>query len=129
MGPSAVQHSASPSGRVCVVTVRGELDLALAGPLREALVAACLGPARLVVVDLRDAPFLDSTAFGVLVSASRRLAGTGRELLVANVAPAPERALRLLGLTSCVVAWDRDGLPLSRPEGQPTRGSVATSIQ
>jgi anti-sigma B factor antagonist len=110
---STVVQRASPSGRVAVLTVRGELDLATSGQLRQALLTACQGSARLVVVDLREAPFLDSTAFGVLVSASRRLDALGRSLLVANVAPAPAKALRVLGLARYFGAWDVRGVSLS----------------
>ena len=58
-----------------LVAVAGELDIATADPLRDALAQAVADGARRLVVDLRDVGFLDSVAVAVLVHASRRVDG------------------------------------------------------
>lgn len=84
------------SGEVPVVTVKGEIDVATAPALRERLVAHDADPAPVVVVDLTDVTFIDSTALGVLVGAYRRLGDAGSVLrLVVTEA----RILKVLEIT------------------------------
>ena len=77
-----VQFSiATRAGRdgTIVVAVTGELDLYRAPTLTEALDAAS---GTVVVVDLQDVTFLDSTTLGVLIKQHRRLREAGAELIV-----------------------------------------------
>jgi anti-anti-sigma factor len=90
----------SPGGVVVVVSPAGELDLATAPALREALLEACLGTERLVVVDLRLVTFADSSAMAVLVAAFNRVADEGRSFLMVNAHGRALKVLRLTGLTS-----------------------------
>ena len=53
--------------------VRGELDLYTAPQLHAALDEATDGGARHLAVDLAEVAFIDSTALGVLIGASKRL--------------------------------------------------------
>jgi anti-sigma B factor antagonist len=91
-----VQHS--PTGRVAVLILHGELDLLHAHDLRRAL--HHLAGARLVVVDLAAVTYLDSTILGVLVGCLRRAAESGGGLVVINASGIPERVLRITGLGS-----------------------------
>lgn len=88
----------SISTNVAVVTPLGELDLATAEELREALEDACEG-SRLVLVDFAGVTFLDSTTIGVLVGASKRCAEAGREFQVINAWGISHKVLRLTGLS------------------------------
>ncbi|MCU1586863.1 MAG: anti-sigma-factor antagonist [Frankiales bacterium] len=88
----------SISTNVAVVTPLGELDLAAADELREALEEACNG-SRLVLVDLAGVTFLDSTTIGVLVGASKRCTEAGKEFQVINAWGICLKVLRLTGLT------------------------------
>lgn len=56
-----------------VVTLAGELDLYNAEEVRGALLDACAGKPSLLVVDLEEVRFIDSTALGVLIEARSRL--------------------------------------------------------
>lgn len=56
-----------------VVTLAGELDLYNAEEVRGALLDACAADPSLLVVDLEDVRFIDSTALGVLIEARSRL--------------------------------------------------------
>ncbi len=75
-----------------VVGVAGEIDNYTAPQLKDELVAVFDGGARLVVVDLSDTTFLDSSALGALVGVVKRQQGTGAELRVA----CPSERLRRL---------------------------------
>src|SRR4051794_41985690 len=63
--------------RRCVVTVTGEVDVETAPRLRSALLSTADQPALMVVVDLRDVTFLDSTGLGVLVAGLKRARENG----------------------------------------------------
>jgi anti-sigma B factor antagonist len=80
---------------VQVVSVDGELDLHTASQLEEAL-ASTDCPS--VVLDLTDAPFMDSTALAVIVDAAKRMSGQDRKLRVAAGNPAVSRVLQITGL-------------------------------
>ena len=80
---------------VQVVSVDGELDLHTASQLEEALAST---DCPRVVLDLTDAPFMDSTALAVIVDAAKRMSGQDRKLEVAAGNPAVSRVLQITGL-------------------------------
>jgi anti-sigma B factor antagonist len=57
-----------------VVSLAGELDLYNAEEVRSALLEACAGEPDVLVVDLGEVTFIDSTALGVLIEAHSRMA-------------------------------------------------------
>jgi anti-sigma B factor antagonist len=83
---------------VVVVTVVGELDMATAPRLRQALVEATGHGARGVVVDLGAVDFLDSTGLGVLLGAVKRIRGVGGDLVLARAAPQVARVFEVTRL-------------------------------
>lgn len=87
----------SPAGRVGLLTPSGELDVAVAAELRTALREAVASDVAVVVLDLRDVDFLDSTVLGVVVEAHRSLAGE-RRLRVVGARGLALRTLQLTGL-------------------------------
>ena len=56
-----------------VVSLAGELDLYNAEEVRSALLDACASEPEVLVVDLADVRFIDSTALGVLIEARSRM--------------------------------------------------------
>ena len=80
-----------------VVSLAGELDLYNAEEVRGALLDACSGEPEVLVVDLEQVRFIDSTALGVLIEARSRLGDRGGFRLAA---PGLEtrRALEVSGL-------------------------------
>jgi anti-anti-sigma factor len=80
---------------VQVVSVEGELDLHTSSQLEEALEST---DSPKVVLDLTDAPFIDSTALGVIVDVSKRMERQNRMLLVVAGNPTVARVLELTGL-------------------------------
>ena len=83
-------------GRATVIAVGGELDLASAPALESELEAAAQSDAALLVLDLRELEFMDSTGLSVIVKAHQRLSEEGRTL---SVVRGPQQVQRLLDLT------------------------------
>jgi len=88
-----------------VVSLAGELDLYNAEDVRAALLEACADEPAVLVVDLADVTFIDSTALGVLIEARSRLADRSGFRLAA---PGLEtrRALEISGLDKHFSVFD-----------------------
>lgn len=80
-----------------VVSLGGELDLYNAEEVRSTLLDACAGEPSLLVVDLEDVRFIDSTALGVLIEARSRL-DDGNGFRLAAPGLETRRALEVSGL-------------------------------
>lgn len=76
--------------------MRGELDLATADVVREALREALADAREEVVVDLTELTFIDSTGIGILIAAVTEDNGALR--FIPSEAPAVSRVLRLTGV-------------------------------
>jgi anti-sigma B factor antagonist len=85
-------------GDVAIVTVRGELDLALCIKLAPDLNAAVRSSARAVVIDIQDVSLVDSSGLALLLNAFRRLDHDGRQLAIACPMGSPRRAFELTAL-------------------------------
>ena len=85
-------------GPAQILAVSGELDLAAAASLEEELDGALTGGAEVIVVDLRDLDFIDSTGLSVLVRAHQRAQEGGLELGLINPGAQVDRLLSLTGL-------------------------------
>ena len=86
------------NGAAAVVAVSGELDLA-SGPELEAELDQLTGPdIQLVVIDLRQLDFMDSTGLSILVRAHQRLAGEGCEMGLVKGSQQVQRLLDLTGV-------------------------------
>ena len=84
---------------IAVFTVRGDLDLASAPALLEALLPVLERDSGPVVIDLSTVPFMDSTGVHVLVTALRRLGPQNRRLAIAcRDGGQVHRILALVGL-------------------------------
>jgi anti-sigma B factor antagonist len=81
-----------------VLSVHGEVDVATAPALREAIIRAVDGRPARVVIDLADVSFMDSSALGVLVSGYKYAQGAGIPLLLSSPGPAVYRLLRTSGM-------------------------------
>jgi anti-sigma B factor antagonist len=82
-----------------VVDVTGDLDMASAPALRQAILQLLSTGARLIAVDLTAADFVDSTGLGILVAALKRVRTHDGELVV--ICPDP-RLRRIFELTELV---------------------------
>ena len=80
---------------VQVVSVDGELDLHTSSQLEEALAST---DSSHVVLDLTEAPFMDSTALAVIVDVAKRMSRQDRKLLVGAGNPAVSRVPEVRGI-------------------------------
>ena len=81
----------SESNGATVIYVRGEIDMATAGRLRDAI-EPHLGPAQMMILDLSGVVFMDSQCLHVLLQARGTLTADGGSLVLRN----PSRAARNL---------------------------------
>jgi anti-sigma B factor antagonist len=88
-----------------VVAVTGEIDIYTAPQLEQELLTLIRAGAAHVVVDLSDAPFMDSNGLSVLLAAARYL---GRErFAVAGVGIESRRVIEITGADRVLVIVDR----------------------
>jgi len=83
-------------GRAAVIAVSGELDLASSPALQEELDRLASSDTELLIIDLRELDFMDSTGLSVLVRAHQRAEEHGRHLAMVK---GPQQVQRLLSLT------------------------------
>lgn len=102
------------------VRVSGELDIAVAAELEAALDEA-LGFARLVLVNLRELSFMDSSGLHVILGASTRARATGAHVLLTGASKQVEALLELTGT--------RDHLEVLRPGEEIERARPDRSHQ
>lgn len=94
-----------------LIYVQGELDLATAERLRDA-VEPHMGPDQTIVLDLSGVEFMDSACIAVLVQARGRLTGDGGSLVLRNPSPVAHRILTLTGI-EFILAEDAEDNPQS----------------
>jgi anti-anti-sigma factor len=83
---------------VAIVTVSGELDLALCVKLTPELNDALRSPVRAIVIDLEAVSLVDSSGLALLLNTFRRLDQAGRQLAIACPLGPPRRAFVLTAL-------------------------------
>jgi len=90
--------TASEQTALPVLRVRGEIDVASAPEFHARLSdLAGRGP-EVIMVDLSEVSFIDSTGLGVLVGAEKELRQDGRELRLVVTRPQIMRLFQLTGL-------------------------------
>jgi len=96
----------SPHGRWTVVAITGELELATAPRLRQAVVSL-VGEGQVdIVLDLSGVDFLDSVGLGVIVSALKRVRGRDGRLVVAGAVPRVRALFELTRLDEIIDLHD-----------------------
>ncbi|MGH2954721.1 MAG: STAS domain-containing protein [Solirubrobacterales bacterium] len=89
-----------PDGGGTAIVLNGELDLASAPQLDNALSAA-IDAGGEIVVDFQRCTFIDSTGISTIVRAGRRLVEQGgRRLAVTRLHSQPQKVFRIAGLLS-----------------------------
>jgi anti-sigma B factor antagonist len=83
---------------VAVLAASGEIDVATAPELHDRLGKLLQGSPELLVVDLADVSFIDSTGLGVLVGAVRDVRAGGGDLRLVVTQPQIIRLLEITGL-------------------------------
>jgi anti-sigma B factor antagonist len=88
----------APDGGALVASLQGELDMAAAPSLRDALDTALKQDPESLVVDLSELKFLDSCGLGELVRARNRLPAT-KDMVVRRARPNVRKVFMISGLT------------------------------
>jgi anti-anti-sigma factor len=81
-----------------LLSVAGELDLASSPTLEQELERVLADGPGLVIIDLRELEFIDSTGLSVLIRAHNRAQETGHRLGVVNGSRQVRRLLSLTGV-------------------------------
>jgi anti-sigma B factor antagonist len=81
-----------------LIAVSGELDLASAPELESELEKVRPEEIKLVIIDLRELEFMDSTGLSTIVRAHQRLSDQGCELTLVKGPPQVQRLLDLTGV-------------------------------
>lgn len=87
-----------PDGGTAVIALVGELDVAGAPRVRQAVVDVLDADIERVVVDLSGLSFIDSTGLGVLVGAYKRARAVGADFAVARPSTAVARVFQIAGI-------------------------------
>ena len=94
-----------------IIYVQGEIDIATAGRLRDAI-EPHMGPQQTIIMDLSGVEFMDSSCIRVLVQARGSLTADGGSLLLRNPSGIAHRILTLTGV-EFILAEDADEHPHS----------------
>lgn len=104
------------TGDAVVVAVKGELDLASSPSLSEELQRAREAGAALVILDLRELVFMDSTGLSVVVRAHQNAVESGRRFAVVRGGKQVQRLLSLTGVGDRLTVVDEPDELLRVPD-------------
>lgn len=128
--PLHIVITSCPSSVAARVAVAGEVDLATAPALREALLDALHSYSPAVLdLDLAAVTFLDCAGIGALVAVHDAAVDAGCQLRVSNLQPIVHRVFDLTGLLDLFTA--ATGEPESRPAGAeypPEHGPIPATV-
>jgi anti-sigma B factor antagonist len=90
-------HMESIAGGICL-SLAGELDIATADSVKAALERSRPEPPGILVIDLRDLAFMDSTGLQVMLQAARRADDDGSSLILVRGPRTVQRVFELAQL-------------------------------
>ena len=93
-------------GSAWILAVSGELDLRTSPELEQRLRRVWSTGAELVILDLRQIEFMDSTGLRVLLGAHQRAQERGRRFALVRGADQVERVLKLTGVRDLLTVVD-----------------------
>jgi anti-sigma B factor antagonist len=103
--PSHFRLEVRSQGKATIIAVSGELDLASSPALQEELDRA--SDSDMMIIDLRELDFMDSTGLSVLVRAHQRAEEQGRRLAMVKGPQQVQRLLSLTGVADRLTVVDR----------------------
>jgi anti-anti-sigma factor len=90
--------------RACVITVSGELDIEHAPRLASLAQAAMTSPSwDILIIDLTEVPFLDSTGLGALLDLHEAVIRAGRTVRLRGVQKQVRKVIEITGLTQALL--------------------------
>ena len=97
----------APAEGVVVLDLAGELDLAVSSRLRTLVDDATAERPQIVVADLTEVGFMDSTVLREMLRAHREVSGLGGRFVVAGAQPTVRRLFELTGTAEMFRLVDR----------------------
>lgn len=108
---SQLEVHSEREGDLAIVSFRGEFDYAEMGVAQDEICAAEAQDPTILVLDLTELEFMDSSAVRVILQADSRAREQGRRLAVVTGTGPPHRVLSILGLTDRLdVVTSRDAV-------------------
>jgi anti-anti-sigma factor len=101
-----LERAAAPAHGVAVLDLAGELDLAVSARLRALVDDVTAEHPQLVVADLTEVGFMDSTVLREMLRAHREVGGHGGRFVVAGAQPTVRRLFELTGTAALFVLAD-----------------------
>lgn len=95
---SRLEYETHDSDGMICVALSGELDLSSAPEVEDALQELESGEPPVLVLDLRELAFMDSTGLRVMVSADARARESSRRLVIVRGPESVHRVFRITGL-------------------------------
>jgi anti-sigma B factor antagonist len=93
-----LEHDAIDAGHL--IAISGELDIAATPELSTVMLMAARAPGSLVVLDLAEVEFVDSSALGTLLKAGGEIESAGKRLRVVCAGGPVRRLLEMTNLTN-----------------------------
>jgi anti-anti-sigma factor len=110
-----VVHSADSGDRGCHLTLRGEIDMASAPQVQQAVDEAVGRGRNQVSIDAADVTFIDSSALMALLTAQNEVVDSGGSLHLTDASPQVIRVLHMTMLADVLVVRSGD-----EPSGEGT---------
>jgi anti-sigma B factor antagonist len=108
-------------GRTAVITLPVEIDITNADQVREDLLSVVNQGAALLVADLSNTTFCDSSGISALARSLRRAQASGGEMRLAVSTPAVQRVLALTGVDRLMDIYPSVTAALSDPHKNQVR--------
>jgi anti-sigma B factor antagonist len=89
-----------------ILDVSGEIDVYTAPQFKDAVNSIIAGGQKHLVVNMRNVTYIDSSGFGALLSATRRLRPEGGTVNLVQVNGAIDRILRITKLNTVFATYD-----------------------
>lgn len=93
-----LQTNVEESSGVPIVRVAGEIDVFTAPSFKSAVSRAIESKAGDLIIDLTDVGYMDSSGFGTLLSATKRIKPVGGSVILVGCSEAIERMLNITHL-------------------------------
>lgn len=89
-----------------ILDVAGEIDVYTAPQFREAVNQVISGGQKHLIIDMGDVTYMDSSGFGTLLSATRRLRPQGGTINLVKCNTAIDRILRITRLNTVFATYE-----------------------
>lgn len=119
-----IKITSHQAGDWWVITASGFIDVYNAPLLRQAIVDAVANHNRThIIVELTEVDHLDSTGFGVLVGALKRLRDHDGKLMVVSSQERVLKVFEITGLSNVFHIFDSVESAVATPTGRPSQAS------